>query len=56
MFVLILLVVTATGQIALKTLPFKSETHCTKAADRLGKINSNEMKVTAVCIHRGLAH
>ena len=56
MFVLILLVVTATGQIALKSLPFRSETHCTKAADRLGKISSNDIKVTAVCIPRGLAH
>ena len=56
MFVLSLLVVTETGQLALKTLPFSSETHCTKAADTLSKISSNDMKVTAVCIHRGLAH
>ncbi len=56
MFILILMAITAAGQIAMKSVPFSSEKHCEIAAKKLNEKTDKDLKVIAVCIDRGLSH
>ena len=56
MYTLIFIVITATGQINVQSLPFASERTCEAAAQKLQEKSEENFKVTTVCIDRGLPH
>ncbi len=56
MFLLFLMAITATGQIATKTISFSSEKHCQMVVKKVTEKTDKDVKVIALCIDLGLAH
>ena len=55
MFLLIMIVLSTTGNVSMTTTSFKSHKKCEVAAVKFGQKSTPDLRMTALCIDKGVA-